>query len=180
MAHCRRGDEEAWREMVSRFRPLILATATRRGLTGEERERIFQRTCVSIFEGLEAVREPSKLPGWISSIARRRAADYLRERGRQDPPGARRARDEAVEPEQEDHLFARERAALLEEALSRLSPRQRQVVEARSLMGMSHEEIEEAYGVPPGSVGPTQGRAYAWLRRILGPVLEGDEARDQD
>ncbi|MBX7117860.1 MAG: sigma-70 family RNA polymerase sigma factor [Gemmatimonadaceae bacterium] len=55
----------------------------------------------------------------------------------------------------------------LNDAIERLEPRQRQVVECRYFAGLSDEEIAEALGVTVRTVGRDWVKARAWLNRAL-------------
>ena len=56
----------------------------------------------------------------------------------------------------------------LDDALERLEPRQRQVVECRFFAGLGDEEIAEALGVTTRTVRRDWVKARAWLNRWLG------------
>jgi RNA polymerase sigma factor (TIGR02999 family) len=55
----------------------------------------------------------------------------------------------------------------LDEALERLDPRQRQVVECRFFAGLDDAEIAEALGVTPRTIRRDWVKARAWLNRWL-------------
>ena len=66
----------------------------------------------------------------------------------------------------------------LDDALERLDPRQRQVVECRFFAGMSDLEIAAALGVTDRTVRREWVKARAWLNRYMygaGPIAEPDE-----
>jgi RNA polymerase sigma factor (TIGR02999 family) len=56
----------------------------------------------------------------------------------------------------------------LDDALERLDPRQRQIVECRFFVGLSDDEIAEALGVTTRTVRRDWVKARAWLNRWLG------------
>ena len=58
----------------------------------------------------------------------------------------------------------------LDDALARLDPRQRQVVECRFFAGLEETEIAEALGVTTRTVHRDWVKARAWLNRWLGDV----------
>ena len=55
----------------------------------------------------------------------------------------------------------------LDDAMSRLEPRQREVVECRFFAGLDDEEIAEALGVTTRTVRRDWVKARAWLNRWL-------------
>jgi RNA polymerase sigma factor (TIGR02999 family) len=64
----------------------------------------------------------------------------------------------------------------LDEALSELEPRQRQVVECRFFAGMEEQEIADALGVTVRTVHRDWAKARAWLYRYFFPESSGPEA----
>lgn len=124
---------------------------------------------------------------WYFAIGRNVAMDWLRERYRGQqrwadagPPGDAMAElpDPALDPEalgelreQEAELVARVR-----EAIARLPPGQREVVELHKLRGLGMAEIAERLQIREGAVRVRAHRAYKllaqWLApRELGPLL---------
>jgi len=67
-----------------------------------------------------------------------------------------------------------ERAALVRDAIERLSPKLAAVVVLRYPKGLSYEEIGEILGLPPGTVRSRLNRAHAALRDLLGEHLDED------
>ena len=100
--------------------------------------------------------------GWLFGIARNAALDELRRRGRQaelaaDPedPGAAVAADAAD---------AGLRRAALAQAVSALSPRERELVALKFFAGLSNAEIAEVIGVSETNAGTRLHRVITKLR----------------
>lgn len=72
----------------------------------------------------------------------------------------------------EQTAFDAETAALVRDAIARLSPKLAAVVVLRYPKGLSYEEIGEILQLPPGTVRSRLNRAHAALREILGSALE--------
>ena len=71
-----------------------------------------------------------------------------------------------------DALEGTERAELVREAVTRLSPKLAEVIALRYPRGMSYDEISEVLEVPPGTVKSRLSRAHAALREVLGDALD--------
>jgi RNA polymerase sigma-19 factor, ECF subfamily len=71
----------------------------------------------------------------------------------------------ALDPDQE--FTARETAAVIQQALDALPPRQRQVLLLRWQQQASYDEIAETLGISPKTVAIHVGRAIQRLREIL-------------
>src|SRR5262245_65977337 len=78
------GDEDAWRELYRRYDGLIRAIARRMGC-GNATADISQRTWELFMRSHHQIRDLTRLPGWLSTTARREAIQIgrasCRERG---------------------------------------------------------------------------------------------------
>ncbi len=120
--------------------------------------------------------------GWYFAIARNVAMDSLRKRGRQQKRVARSVEgaeglaeiaDDAPTVEQSVTLNETE-AQIVErvrEAIARLPPGQREVVEMHKLSGMSMAEVAERLQIREGAARVRAHRAYKALARLLGALL---------
>ena len=111
--------------------------------------------------------------GWLLTIARSRAIDRLRASGsrrqvercqelNQNPGGP----TQASAPE--DLVGAADRQRLVQHALMRLSPEERQTIELAYFTGLSHSEISSTLGTPLGSVKTRIRTGMIRLRQVLG------------
>jgi RNA polymerase sigma-70 factor (ECF subfamily) len=92
---------------------------------------------------------------WLLTVARSRAIDRLRARRAQ----SRESESLEVvvhvassEPGPEDHSWDTQRRRLVEQAMSVLSPDQRQAIELAYWGGLSHSEVADRLGEPLGTV----------------------------
>lgn len=131
---------------------------------------------------------------WYSAIARNRAIDALRRRGRKDARTASIGDGSVMEARgfaketvcgQEEVMLEQEAAELtvqrVRHAIEKLPPSQREVVELHKLRGMSMDEIAEQTGVRAGTLRVRAHRAYHSLAYLLsglgGPNATGLAAR---
>ena len=113
-------------------------------------------------------------PAWIFTVARSRAIDRLRARRRReartvsfDDPAARLdPLDEQAAPD--DVVSYRQARDSLREAMTGLSPVQREAVELAFFRGLTHVEIAEKLGEPLGTVKTRIRQGIIRLRRTLG------------
>lgn len=157
-----RGDREAWARLYTRHarpvRALLLACAPR-----TEIEDLHQDVFVAALGSLATLREPGAFGAWLMRIARHRATDALRRRGR------RRAHVVAVPPPDVPVLDA-PRAEVSEAlaALRQLPPAYRETLALRLIGGLDGPAIAERLGLTPGSVRVNLCRGFARLRALLG------------
>jgi RNA polymerase sigma-70 factor, ECF subfamily len=104
-------------------------------------EDIAQDAFLVAFERLESCREPARFSGWLLRIVRTRALNWIDRRRRHETTGEQGLiTNPAPLPEPTDVGLRRR----LLEALSGLTPAQREVILLHELEGWSHAEIAEA------------------------------------
>jgi RNA polymerase sigma-70 factor (ECF subfamily) len=105
---------------------------------------------------------------WLLMLARSRAIDRLR------ASGGRAEREAAVEPPAtetpgpEQEAAVSERRRLVQNALARLIPDQRRLIELAYFEGLSHSEIATSLGQPLGTVKTRIRLGMTRLRETLG------------
>lgn len=115
---------------------------------------------------------------WITTIARTRAIDRLRsgwqDRQRKEPLDLLNDREtSAANPEQASVNSERQR--FVRNALSELSPEQREVIELAYYGGLSHSEIATKLDQPLGTVKTRTRLGMMKLREALTPILNGTQ-----
>jgi RNA polymerase sigma factor (sigma-70 family) len=162
------GDRAAWPALVRRFERLVMHAARRVGLTHSEAADVAQLTWIRLIEHAHQIREPDRLPAWLTATARRE--------GLRVAVAAKRyvlCADPAVEHGSDRHLavtdeysFDGEYEPEIERALARLPVRYQRLI--RLLMSddcPSYTEIARELDLPIGSIGPMRMRALQMLRR---------------
>ena len=163
------GEQQAWRELVVRYAPLLVSVIRRFRLTPSEIDDVAQTVWLRLVEHLDSLQEPQAIPGWIITTARRESIRYLSTKRRLRPddpldPEHQSVAADTGEPEQD--LVRAERHEVLLAGLAELPGRQRELL----LLLLedpppSYVEISERTGIPIGSIGPTRSRALERLRR---------------
>ena len=81
VARCRRGDQEAWNELVNRFSRYVYAITTRiYRLEQHDAEDVFQEVFARTYERLDELRDDAAVRPWIGTLTRRLCVDKLRAR----------------------------------------------------------------------------------------------------
>jgi len=168
---CRRGDDEAWRELVDRYSPKIYSIAYHFTLKREEAEEMSQEIFLKIFENLHRYDGGFPLVAWIVSLSRNLCIDRYR-RGKREK-SFRFVSDDAVAPmlTSTDDPAARalqnERTKLLFSALSEIPEDLAEILVLRDLDGLAYEEIGRALELPDGTVKSRLFRARAEVARKI-------------
>jgi RNA polymerase sigma factor (sigma-70 family) len=155
-------DEDAWQEFVDRYSPGIRLAIRAAGhrLPSADQEEIFSAVLKRLVDRHSALlrqfRWRCSLDSYLSLIARCEVNRYCRRRlvDRTHQVAAPLVPSEP--PTQ-----------LIREALSRLSPRDRLLLQAVYLDGLSYAQSAALLRVSPNSIGPLVGRALLRLRGII-------------
>jgi RNA polymerase sigma-70 factor (ECF subfamily) len=166
MAAYVRGDEAAFREIFSRYAPLLGSLARRRVGNDEVAKDLVQQTFLQLHRARFDFREGARLRPWVVTIALNVVREHLRARRRKpvtalEAEPADRASSPAAGPE------VAEETARLRAALAELPDAQREVVELHWFQGLSMSEIARAVGASVGAVKVRAHRAYTVLRTRL-------------
>jgi RNA polymerase sigma-70 factor, ECF subfamily len=162
MRLARRGDDEAYRRLLTRLAVWLRGVA-RRGLVRagrgvEDSEDIVQETLLAVHLKRDSWDDSQPLEPWLRAIARHKLVDHLRRRGFREHLDI------------DDHLETLSAQTVEEGAsadarqmLSYLPDRQRRIVEAISIEGFSARDVGQRLGMSEGAVRVTLHRALKVL-----------------
>lgn len=160
------GDTGALRVLYDRHAPWLSVRLTRRcndpGLVAE----VVQDTFVAAWRGAASYRGEGEVAGWLWGVAARRLVSALRGRGMHADVDLSEA-PAALDASPEDQVLLGVEYGDLGDALARLSPEMRAVVQATILDGLTAREAALLLGVPKNTVKTRLHRAKAQLRREL-------------
>lgn len=147
VAECRRGNRDAFREIVVRHQTLVCSVAYSATGSVSRSEDLAQETFVTAWKQLAALREPAKLRAWLCGIARFMIERELRQR-RREPLHTAESLDAAdgsaaPEPLPSERAVTEEEKALLWHALERIPATYR---EPLVLFYREHQSIERVAG----------------------------------
>ena len=170
MAAAQAGDRRAYEKLLADSVALIRATARRQGVAFDHLDDVVQETLLTVHRVRHTYDPTRSYDAWLVAIARRRAIDALRSRGRRD---RRELHDEiAVDqhPDLNDASAAtdsEQRARQLHDAIKSLPPGQRQAIEQLGLRELSLSEAAELTGRNTGALKVNLHRALKALRKLL-------------
>jgi RNA polymerase sigma-70 factor (ECF subfamily) len=162
----RQGDRQAFGRLVDGYGGLVHTLLLRMVRDHDTALDLAQETFVKAWTRLRSLRKPASFPSWLCSTARRTALDHLRRT---------RARKEVSMPEEaladarwepETGLSA-EGMELLEQAVCRLSQRDRQLLTLAYWGELGLSEVGRIMGIPEPSVRVYLHRARKRLREQL-------------
>ena len=151
VACCRRGDGNAWRSLYYRFAPVVYRFLSAFGVPSGEREDACQEVFVRLYRSLDRFRGEALLSTWIYRIAARYASRAARRRRVQSMLLAL-VTGEPPRPPAPDPSERSERVQILDELLSKLSPKKRLVLVLFEIEGVPIKEIAKIAGCPANTV----------------------------
>ena len=159
------GCEDAWRDLVSRFDPMLRGIVRGYRLDDADVEDVVQTTWIRAYRNLDRLNQPGAVGAWLAITARREALRTLQRGVRELPSAEPQPADEAGGEAPDDIACTRERRAAVRAAVRRLPGRQRDLLsEMLRRPCASYEEIAVSLEMPVGSIGPTRERALSRLR----------------
>src|SRR4051794_10879528 len=164
IARWKAGDERAATELVERHASALARFAVSSGERNDVDELV-QDTFVRAFQSLDGFRGDSSFRTWLFTIERRLLLDRRRAEKRRPSRVEVQEGDAATEYDALDALVAGEAANRVREAMTRLSPTQREVFALRVAQGLSYKEIAEL-------VGTTEGAARVHYHNAMRAVKE--------
>ena len=184
VAHALRGSADAYRELVLRFQRPVLSIIHRMVQDVELAEDISQEVFLKAYRKLGQYDPSRKLSSWLFKIAHNTTIDYLRRKRVDTVPLEAESDDgestwevlKSPESQQPDRQTQRsEIAEGLEQAMNRLKPAYREVLQLRFGQGLQYDEIAEVTGLKMGTVKIHLHRARKLLatelsRRGLAPT----------
>ena len=156
------GDQDAFARLhadyVRMVHAILLGRVPRRDV-----DDLVQDVFLVAYTRIRDLRDPAAFGGWIATIARNRATDYLRQ-----------TREQVELPDElpgGDPIEAETFAVL--EAVRTLPEAYRETLLMRLVEGMSGQEIADRTGLSAGSVRVNLHRGMKLLREKLGPAEAG-------
>lgn len=175
LAACRRGEVDAWEQLLRKYERLVFSVARTSGLSANDAADITQITFTYLLQSLGTV-NPQTLGGWLATVARRHSWRLHKRHQRERPLDIT---DETVDSRLVEAFFPGhtdgnpiERWELIEwlqGGLTQLTERCRDLLVALYFDEdePSYQAIAETLAMPTGSIGPTRARCLQQLRKIL-------------
>ena len=170
LAAARRGDEEAYRQVVSRHETIAFRTAWLITRSAADAEEAAQNGFLKAYRALDRFRAGARFRPWLLKIVANEARNRRASAARHERLAARvveeRREGDAV-PSPEAALLDSERRSLLLDAIDRLAEADRTVIACRYLLELSEAETAAVIGKRVGTVKSRTSRALERLRAQL-------------
>ena len=159
----RRGDQQAFEFVVSRYKDLVFTLIRRLVSDPETATDLSQETFIKVYLKFRTLKDCNRFPAWLCSIARRTALDYLRKRkpefnlsdeilntlpGGEDPAGMLGD-------------------GIIETAIEKLGPRDRTLLTLAYYKDLKLSEVSKIMEIPEKNIRVYLHRARKRLREHL-------------
>ena len=173
------GNEDAMREFYEKTVRLVYGMSHRIISNAEEAEEVALEVFMYVWKNAPQYDPELSQPlSWLLMITRSRAIDKIRKCAKN--VSINENIDESMiecKGDPEDSYIAKEKRKLVRNAISQLSPKQREVIELSYYYQFSHSEIAERVGIPIGSVKSTIRLAMVKLKNIIDKEESGNVAK---
>nr|WP_158459393.1 sigma-70 family RNA polymerase sigma factor [Pseudomonas fluorescens] len=160
---CARGERPALRDLYEQESARLLGVARRIARDDALAQDIVHDAFIKIWSGASSF-DPARgsARGWIYSVTRHLALNYVRNSAREVPVGEH---DEVVDLEQESPFEFSARSDRVFLCLEQLEPARRSCIVHAYVDGYTHAQISRKLGTPLGTV-------KAWIKRSLVALRE--------
>jgi len=182
LARAKKGDEEAFEQLLSAYKQLIWSCCWKFMQNREDAEDCYVEAAARIWKGLESYKTGGSFKSWICTVTVnvcRNVLDAQNRRGKKITDSLNEAVDDsgneledAVPDEKADteqSVIRKENLAELRYYISKLPEDQRQALVLVRLEGMSYAEAAEIEGVAEGTVKSRVNRAVRQLTEWMNP-----------
>jgi RNA polymerase sigma-70 factor (ECF subfamily) len=165
IARARRRDVEAYNLLVSRWEKRVFNYLLRLVREREDALDLSQDVFLKAYQNLAKLEDPARFGPWLFRIAHNEAFSHFRKRRPEDELPA----ETASEPSR-FRMYPAELSLVVESALNRLSPDQREAVVLKVYQGFKFEEMAEALDCPVSTVKSRLYTALDLLKQALAPI----------
>jgi len=173
------GDDGAFETLVRTYESFVYNVAYQSLKSQDDAFDVSQEVFIKVYKSLGSFRGDCKFSTWIYRVAQNVVKDFLRSKGNKlktvsvyetDSDGEEHQLEIVDESTAADPIASfekKERAALVREAISRLSEEQRAVIVLRDMEGYTYEEIAEMLFLDMGTVKSRINRGRNAIKKFL-------------
>lgn len=162
------GDSGAWSAIVDRYERLVWSVVRGYRLGDAASSDVCQTVWMRLVENCDRIRDPERLPGWLSTTARNESLRLVRASKRTIPSEFEFDLVDESTPDLDASLINEERMRRLVEAFNELDEDCQRLLRLLTTdPPLDYDTIGELIGRPKGSIGPTRARCIEKLRRIM-------------
>ena len=169
LAKARKGDKDAFGQIISPYEKLIYNIAYKYMGNTEDAKDIAQEALIKIYLNIKSCKSLDTFKAWSAKITVNTALDALRKRTRKSADVLEESVASAADgPEQT--VIHNEDKKRVKDAINSLSEEHRTMIILRDLEGFSYDELAKITGIAMGTVKSRLSRARITLREQLNKI----------
>jgi RNA polymerase sigma-70 factor, ECF subfamily len=146
-------DKAAFAMLFDHYAARLKGFVMRAGAPKAQAEDIVQEVMLTVWRKAHLFDpERAQVSSWIYQIARNRQIDVIRKEARPVPEALANDDESDDEPDAGQVIALEQESDKLRQALAKLAPAQREMIERAYLGELTHTEIREATGLPLGTI----------------------------
>ncbi|HAX24972.1 MAG TPA: RNA polymerase sigma factor [Thermomicrobiales bacterium] len=178
VSQAKAGDQAAFEAIVQRYERPIYSFVYRMMGDADDARDLTQDCFIRAYRSLDKTSHDLNISAWLHRIASNACLDVLRRRQRirwlpWDTTRHEPLLGDSESDSPERHAVAKETSSLVQETLSRMSPRNRAALIMREYEGMSCDEIGDVLGLSRSAVKSVLFRGREEFRKLY-PDTEGE------
>jgi RNA polymerase sigma factor (sigma-70 family) len=166
---CLRGDEEAWKALLAKYKNLIFSIPLKYSFSPEEAADIFQAVCLDLVYELDSLREPRALAGWLIRITCNKCYHFQKHKQRNIRNDGSLEISITSGEIPDSRLEELQREQILRTAIHSLSQQCQKLIQMLFFESPArpYDDIAKSLSMAKGSIGPIRSRCLDYLRRRL-------------
>jgi RNA polymerase sigma-70 factor (ECF subfamily) len=173
----RNGEPKAFEKLMQRYRKSVYYTLLKMVRNEEDAEDLTQEAFAKAFSSIQNFDAKYSFSTWLFRIATNNCIDFIRKKKLQTlsihasasdsgtQTGITDIRDADMNPNEQ--MLSDQRKKIVHDAVEKLSPRYKQLIELRFFQELSYEEIAETLDLPLGTVKAQLHRAKELLNNMM-------------
>ncbi|MCT1523802.1 RNA polymerase sigma factor [Sphingobacterium hotanense] len=167
----KQGDQGAFRELYNRYSGKLYSNILRMTKSNDTADDILQGVFIKIWENRFAIDTTRSFKSFIYQIAQNTVFDNFRKEARYrvlvSTTARKREELEKSESPTEKWIGAKEDKTILENAVSQLPPRRREIYQLCKLEGLTYDQVSEKMGISISTINDHIVKASKTLREYL-------------
>lgn len=161
-------DDQAWRELIKKYEPLVFAVATRSGLSYADAADCFQQTWAILFDNRKKIKDPSRLSAWLVTTAKRQVIRMVRKQATTEKEDQLLLEPDP-RPLPDDELEALQLRNHIQYAIEQIDSRCQVLVKLLFFApeSISYDQVAKKLNLSTNALGPARRRCLNRLRKIL-------------
>ena len=160
---------QEFEHIAAQLRQKVLKISTQFFSSRDDAEDAAQETMVQLWRYCEHIDSSRNIEALAVRVAKNCCVSMYRRQRHTADIDQQSIKTPTAEPSPQQQLEAQDTQRMLNEALSLLKPRERQLFDMRAVMGLSNDEISSQTGIPKTSIAPMVSEAR---KKVMAELLK--------